>query len=709
MKAGSRKSPGGPPKRRTASPSASGAAQRERTPSSRQRLAAAAASPAKAQQSRRTRSPVSRSAARQPQSGGGSSRTQRKQVGSLSRGSVARIIRVPSPEREPLVPKRRAGSASRSRFTIRITTDVALTRIQRWVRAMIFRRRTKRRGTLTASISKALEVEHCLWQLRVRMAKRVLIEAFTAYALSRRDGSEVRQQILHEHSVTVVNMFMRTRMDVTLVTTKKNVVLKAAVRRIENVWTRCPRYDYLRHLSVAQKAQRLLIQQEDIERRDCIRRRWVFLVECHQCCYNDSLLMDAGLAVRHLESWERVVMDSDQVLVPTPQPETNLNNEKREGASTRRECTRTTTLVVSRSCQASLQHTSRTSCQPQNSYQVSWHAEGRQGMNAQMTDGSARDRRFLQSAELAYLHGLQEEKGQLDFPTSLGARPWPFDSPPKTLGCVVSTMCSPRLRDTENTSGLVPSRFIWLGAALLRESLQSLPLFNEFRARLKARHWAREEDRMTTFVSGSEADSSIERFFCPPTRRKGRKAAVASQDYSVSASTMGKTWTDFYRSMTFNRDPTRLHYRRVSDVLFSLTSTSTIDRRGGGHFCSRNGKRVSLHTLVGSGLTTPSSTKSHGQKSANTGSVSTFSPPTKMLGSEFDIKYEVERLLIREHSRRLSMEDGYMAEVTALEWLIQRDQMNAVKTEIMKVNDDGGILRTARNVAPLNPSSCAVR
>ncbi|RNE97638.1 hypothetical protein TraAM80_09227 [Trypanosoma rangeli] len=587
---------------------------------------------------------------------------------------------------------RGGGTAGRSKGVSRVTVDISVARLQKWFRVLILRGVVKRRGLLSERISDSLNVQQCLWELSVRRAKRLLSEAFNAYAVRLHGGIETTNDESKDAAVSLVNAFMRAKKDGLCRTQQLHKIWQHAVRVIEKAWMNCALFYYTQQLGVECKRQRLVIQQEAIERRDYIRQRLLFLVECHQHCYNHPLLMQAGVAVRKLEWWEHVVMESSINCAVRHCPAAVLNSETAGDASTIKECGISTVMPPLVPRTSSLGTGSPCFVYPDASQRVIWVNAGKdEGSSVPTMPAPSVTHRFHVRADTAFVNGLLQEMGQLDFPTSMGLCPRASVPPQDSTGNVVSITYTARVQNTEHTSELVDSNLVWVGGFLLRECLQPLPLFKELSMWLRSREITERQNQQATtssrVVVGGAANTLLLK---PVLRKRARGRSMASVDFSVSVSTMGKAWADFYLFMELTGEACGSVSCSTSTLAFSLLPPSTLYRRNKGYLSSQSRGRVSLETLVGAGrgLATPVSRKLCTSTPTCAGEVSKTLSLTKGLGSEFDIKYEVERLFVREYHRRKKLQDEYNAEVVALGRIIHRDQVTTVNDGKTKMTDN---------------------
>ncbi|ESL10566.1 hypothetical protein TRSC58_01700 [Trypanosoma rangeli SC58] len=452
----------------------------------------------------------------------------------------------------------------------------------------------------------------------------------------------------------------------------------------------CSLFYYIQQFGMEHKRQRLVVWQEAIERRDYIRQRLLFLVECHQRCYNHPLLMQAGVSVRKLKWWERVVMESSISCAVRHCPAAVLNSETAGDASTIKECRTSIVMSPSVLCTSSLVTGSPSFVYPDASQCVIWLNTGKdEGSSVSTMSAPSATHRFYVRADTAFVNGLLQEMGQLDFPTSMGLCPRAFVPPQDSTGNVVSIACTARVQNTEHASELVDCNLVWVRGFLLRECLQPLPLFQELSMCLRSKEIAERQNEQATSSSRVVGGASNTLFLQPVSRKRGRGRSLASVDFSVSVSTMGKAWADFYLFMELTGEAWGSVSCSTSTLAFSSLPSPTLYRRNKGYLSSQSRGPVSLETLVGAsgGPATSASRKLYTSTPTCAGEVSKTLPLTKSLGSEFDVKYEVERLFVREYHRRKKLQDEYNAEVVALGWIIQRDQVTTVNGGKDKMTD----------------------
>ncbi|ESS68036.1 hypothetical protein TCDM_03186 [Trypanosoma cruzi Dm28c] len=597
---------------------------------------------------------------------GGSTNTQRKRNGRSNRGYS---VRSHSAERGAAAGAqgKTLGTSGRSRPFSRAVMDAYASRIQRWFRRLVLGGVMRCRGLLVMRIREILELQKRLWELRVRMAKRVMSEAFNTYAIIIHGDSEMRGIRKYKPEVTLVNAFMRAKKDCVLRSEKLHIIYQRAVRVIERAWTKCVLFRSIQPASLENKMQWLLIQQEEIERRDYIRQRLLFLVECHQQCYNHPLLMKAVIAVRNTECWSGIITESPLHLTDRRCSFVNLSNEVTLDTSSAREFRYSIMMQTSRS-QASSRFVSPNFGQTSDSQRCSClNKEKHKGLIFQTThEQPSVKHRFNVRADTAFVHGLLQEMGKLDFPSSMGSRPRVFASPRDLTDAAVSTTCTAQVQSTEHASELTNSRFVWVGNVLLRECLRPSPLFTEFCIwnNSKERGWIKGGKATSSSYVFEDAVNAC--FLHPAPTRKSRERTLSPMDFSVSVASMGKAWADFYVFMDL-----------TDDVLesFSCNNTTSDSSPLASLMVSRRSKgRALLHFLLGTGSAsvTRTSGKLHTPIPSPTDQTQTNWAPIKIFGSEFDIKYEIERLLVREYHRRLKLQDLYDAEVAALGWIIQR-------------------------------------
>ncbi|EKF32458.1 hypothetical protein MOQ_003688 [Trypanosoma cruzi marinkellei] len=605
---------------------------------------------------------------------GGSANSQQKNIGRPKSGNM---IRPYSPERGATAGAqgRTLITSGRSRPFSRAVRDAYVSRIQRWFRSLVLRGVVRCRGLLVMRIREILELEQRLWELRVRMAKRVLSEAFNTYALTLHSDSERRGLKKYKPVVTLVNAFMHAKKDCLLRSEKLHIIYQRAVKVIEGAWTRCVLFRSIQQASVENKMQCLLIQQEEIERRDYIRQRWLFLVECHQQCYNHPLLVKAKIAVRSTECWASVLMESTLHLPDRSCSFVNLNNEVTLDVSSAQDFRHSMMMPTSRS-QTPSRFASPNFGQTSDSQRWSCLNEERcKGLISPTThEQPSVKHRFHLQADTAFVHGLLQEMGKLDFPSSMGSRPRVLVSPRDLTDNRVSTTCTARVQSTEHASELTNSRCLWVGNVLLRECLRPLPLFKEFfmLTRSKERGWGKGgKATSSSYVSGDAVNAS---FLHPAPTKKSRERTLSPMDFSVSVASMGKAWADFYVFMDLAGDALRSLSCNNTTSDSSLLAPLMVSRRSKGYLFARSGGRALLHVLSGTGVASVTQTSGKFRTPIPTSAEQTQTTwtPTEVLGSEFDIKYEIERLLVREFHRRLKLQALYDAEVAALGWVIQR-------------------------------------
>ncbi|KAH9582283.1 hypothetical protein LSM04_009058 [Trypanosoma melophagium] len=599
--------------------------------------------------------------------------------------------------------KRRTENSARSRHSSRAALDVAVSRLQRWGRIMIIRQLLRTPGALADRISVILKMEYRLWKLRVRMAKRVLREAFNSYAAAKREDPTLAPQRMREGAVTIINAFIRARRDDISTQRKRQVVFKSAVKVIERAWIKTPLYRYLKNLSLENRMQRLIIKQEDIERRDLIRQRWGFLVECHQRCYNDSVLLEAGIAVRNLEWWENAVMDADKEymyklrsskeksdkkeMIERPvQAESFLPRESRESIAA---------FVAQPSSSMSISCLDKQIVLTNDSSKrlmVSHTLDEEEALNDLSPPESAKDNRFYKRADASFVFGMLQEMGKLDFALSMGSRPIYLGVPLEFVDSLVCSTSLARLQETKNALKIIKSRFVYFGGAFLRENLQTLPLFKEISMQLHCRAMETWRARQQMCMTSEDADAVKDFFLQPSSRRKRRGKGMESPlNYSLSATIMGKEWVELYRSLIELLYPVGGKSNNTSLRIGCSTSSNSQNisyRRNVGQFHPRCGVRMTLQELTISG-TKKNSAKEFKQSTSvttRTSSGEDSMPPIKIFGSEYDSMYEIERLLIREYSHRLKLENQYDTEISALEWLFQRE--HTINIANSKKNND---------------------
>ncbi|RNF10193.1 uncharacterized protein Tco025E_06917 [Trypanosoma conorhini] len=625
---------------------------------------------------------------RSPSARGGGS-AQRKQKGRPNRGTAARPI---SPARGAAGGGNKGvGSAGRPKGGVsRVTVDVSVARLQKWFRVLILRGVIKRRGLLAERISDSLHVQQRLWELRVRRAKRLLSEAFNACALRLRGGLETTDTKGNEPAVNLVNAFIRAKRDILWRTQQLQRSWQQAVRVIERAWIKSAFFCHIQQIYLERKRQRLVIQQEAIERRDYIRQRLLFLVECHQRCYNHPLLLEAGAAVRKLEWWERVVMESSGSCTERNFSAAALNDEALGEVSPVPE--RKTSIVVpsSHPRTSSLVTAPRYFVCPDASQNVCWANAGKEEEPiAPTTHAPSTKHRFYVRADTAFVNGLLQEMGQLAFPTSMGLRPKALVSTRNSLDNVVATACTARVQNTEHASELVDGQLVWVGGSLLRACLQPLPLFQELCLWFRSRELAERKKGQTASSWCAAGDAVSASFIHPVPRKRGREKNLAPMDLSVSVSSMGKAWADFYLFLDLTADGLSSASCSTSTSAACSLPSQAPYRRSRGYFYSRSRGRVSLDTLVAAreASEAPVSRKSSTPTPPCTGEAPAILSSKKFLGSEFDVKYEIERLFVRECHRRAKLQDEYNAEVVALGWIIHREQLTTVNAGGAKMTD----------------------
>ncbi|ORC93014.1 uncharacterized protein TM35_000023400 [Trypanosoma theileri] len=619
-------------------------------------------------------------------------RSERQRLASKSYGSPSRSD---TPGLYSVGSRKRLDGSARSRHSSRAAVDVALSRLQRWGRVLILRQVLRTPGALANRIREILTMEYRLWKLRVRMAKRVLREAFNNYAISKREDPTLALQRMREDAVTVINAFLRARSDEIVIQRKRLVIFKKAAETIEKVWVKSPLYQYLKNLSLENRMQRLLFKQESIERRDIIRQRWVFLVECHQRCYNDPILLEAGIAVRSLEWWENVVMDSDKEYMY----KLRASKEKNEKEEMTEELTEEERLLRRDHRESTGTFLARSSSR---SYSLSGYDKARvlgdisskklmgqhilddgKELNKSLSSELVHNSRFYKRADASFVFGILQEMGRLEFALSMGARPIYLGVPLEFVDSLVSSTSLARLQETKNALKLIKSRFVCFGGAFLRENLQTLPLFREVSMQLHSREMEALSTQQTMFTTSEDADA-VKAFFLQPLSRKKRrvKAAGSPLDYSLSAAIMGKGWVELYRSLVQYLYPTGNKSidtsRRITEITSSSSTSQTIIyRRNVGQFHPRCGVHMTLEELTVP-VTKTNSMKDSKRSTSMTARMSSGASsvqPVKLLGSEYESTYEIERLLIRESNHRLKLKNQYKTEISALECLFQRDHI----------------------------------
>nr|CCC51557.1 conserved hypothetical protein, fragment [Trypanosoma vivax Y486] len=606
-----------------------------------------------------------------PQDAGQGRRPERRpsdlgSTGSITRAERQAALSTPvgfstSARRKNPSSVRRTGSIVGFRLS-RATASAAAIRIQRWARLLAMKRVLMCPGKLASCVASVLDFEYRVWRLYTRRARRIIIEAFNAYALISRQNREREQREENGTWVSCINAFLRAKRSGVEVEHRRLVLFKRAVSVIEAFWIRSSVYDHLQRLSAESKVLRLLMQEESIERRDIERRHLLFLVESHQQFYNDPTLMRDEASVRKLELTERIFTGRDE------------------------ECSRKLEALLSQIAESNASsktmesgHTQKLHGYPpcDQSGPASFSSTFRQlsgcgdevlrgpADNTQCDDRKSHIEFLLKTsdargpyhryADSCFVNAVLHEHGQVELATSMGARPLGFDTQPDFVDGVVLGSCRARIQDTKNAMRTVKRHFIWEGPAVITPVVC---------------------DRSKAFLLGSNTSMDNLRYLCPTVQRpKDQNKRYAKLEHSLSAEVMGKRWVDFCRNTKLDAGVLQNTADSVAPPLNNALLVSAFGVRDKVKLSLSNMSAPLREVLKAARKSTVKSSCSAETacKKGSGESILHRQSTTVLFEDEVYVKYEMERLFIREFQRRRKMEEAYMMEVGAIEWLFQRE------------------------------------
>nr|CCC93751.1 unnamed protein product [Trypanosoma congolense IL3000] len=555
----------------------------------------------------------------------------------------------------------------------RVATEVATARLQRWFRAALLHKVLKSPGVLVTRLKEILTLDHKLWKLRVRMAKRIIVQACTAYAISF-SKNEVDDTACTSRFVTVVCAFLRALKSRRISSQMKHTGYKRAVRVIEKLWLQSANYKNFIRTSRDKKFFLLLLDEESIERRDYDRQRLLFIIQRHQEFYNDPIARKAGLFVRGLGSLESIfggeASEKDKLWELAPNPLEDGATES-SGRSHPLPYLAPSWLCSSRRSSAFRSHSNFFGSLSDEAEMM----EGGKGETASKLVGKETkvkkvDVPYRKRANTCFVTAIYLEEGRLAFPSSMGACQFVLDPKPETSGGSAPLSCKARIQDTENALGNVERRYTWKGAAIVREPLQAFTVFREYCVLLNHRKEENRRESTKAFVLGSNVAVENLFFLYPPTHRsKDNKGNQKVPPFSVTANVMGDDWSKLlYLAWAERNSPgPSFHYSAspspVQEPTFACSRRKTLQLN------TRGDTAEPLHCLLSLARRPRRSTVGSHVCSVRLGDDAC----NRQDKNDYDCErviYEIERLLIQEYRRRQHIVETCNAGFLTIEWMI---------------------------------------
>ncbi|GET93237.1 hypothetical protein, conserved [Leishmania tarentolae] len=249
-------------------------------------------------------------------------------------------------------------SLTSSRSVRSISEEIALNRLQRAVRWFLMHRYLQRTVPV-ASVSASMPADaaplfesrflHCLRaearrieraeQLHKRTAARVIQKAFRRFAQMRKIQQRhlsIYRRVLPrsifdpiraaelEASLCSIQASLRMFASIRLAEARRATILQQTTATVldQGCQTSSNCTVPIRQIH-DQELREVLCRHETVERRDLLRRHFVFLVCCHQAFFNDPRMWDAGVAIRRIPLYTHqglLSVDSVRMICDTTTP-----------------------------------------------------------------------------------------------------------------------------------------------------------------------------------------------------------------------------------------------------------------------------------------------------------------------------------------------------------------------------------------------------
>ncbi|EAN78025.1 hypothetical protein, conserved [Trypanosoma brucei brucei TREU927] len=570
------------------------------------------------------------------------------------------------------------GNTSNSRLH-RVAMEVSVSRLQRWFRVTLLRRLVDSPDALASRIEKRYTWEHRLWKLRTRIAKRIIVEACTAYALSL-DLKGKEEGRVAEHNAVMVMTFLRALESLRLKWRKQQEVFKHAVSIIERAWIRCNTRTNPMQTSRERKLIRLLMDEESIERRELVRRRLLFVINCHQLCYNDPLVLETCLSAKTLHISENLFTNNTTDEKSWCGPATLQEEAPTDGTKERQVLSHSLSLWTRSShCSSILKSmTNLTMAGYMDECGKGKEEKNYAWVNLADTENPS-EGPYRRRANACFVTAILLEKGHLTFPESMGAGQSGLDPRPDLASGSAPVQCRARIQDTEKALEKVEVRFVREGPLSLREPLHSLSTFKEFRVLMNSRRKQNSREQTKAFILGPNVTLDNLHYLYPVYRKvkKGKDLKPLSH-LSVTSDAMGEEWSKLLYVAWTEECLSRPPSHSFAWLSLARPESSRSYHRRPFHTGICEDSNHPLHDLlVGTGGK---------QRSLKTNlmSVSFYDDESDKQQQNADpyvdhekIRYEVERLLIQEYRRRKCIEETHKAGIHTIEGMIARERGTA--------------------------------